>query len=140
MVYLDKNEQFKKGLAVRTAVLDSERVNKGITDADNDPFMAAFQQAATEWGWGMVWARPGLDRKIKSMLSVCLLAALDKPVELEHHIDGALRNGCTQEEIREVLLHVSVYAGMPAGLSAARVAKKYFDENKIQMAAASKER
>ena len=127
MVYLDKNEQFKKGLAVRTTVLDSDRVNKGIEDADSDPFMAAFQQAATEWGWGMVWARPGLDRKIKSMLSVCLLAAFDKPVELEHHIDGALRNGCTPEEIREVLLHVSVYAGMPAGLSAARVAKKYFD-------------
>ena len=128
MGFLDRNKQFKKGLAIRKAVLDSDRVSKSISDAETDPFMAVFQQAATEWGWGMVWARPGLSRKIKSMLSVCLLSALDKPVELEHHIEGALKNGCTKEEIREVLLHVSVYAGVPAGLSAARVAKNYFDE------------
>tara|TARA_E500000331_G_scaffold214544_1_gene205736 strand:- start:139 stop:540 length:402 start_codon:yes stop_codon:yes gene_type:complete len=125
---LDKNDQFKRGLKIRTEVLDADRVNKSVAEADNDSFLAPFQQAATEWGWGMVWDRPGLDRKVKSMLSVCLLAALDKPVELQHHIDGAITNGCTKEEIREVLLHVSVYAGMPAGLNAARVAKEFFDK------------
>jgi 4-carboxymuconolactone decarboxylase len=127
--HLDKNEQFLKGLKVRTEVLDPDRVNKSVAEADEDPFLAAFQQAATEWGWGMVWARPGLDRKVKSMLSVCLLAALDKPIELQHHIHGALNNGCTKDEIREVLLHVSVYAGMPAGLSAARAAQEFFEEH-----------
>ena len=85
---LDKNDQFNRGLKIRTEVLDADRVNKSVAEADNDPFLAPFQQAATEWGWGMVWDRPGLDRKVKSMLSVCLLAALDKPVELQHHIDG----------------------------------------------------
>ncbi|MDA0656759.1 MAG: carboxymuconolactone decarboxylase family protein [Proteobacteria bacterium] len=127
--YLDKNDQFNRGRKIRSEVLGKERVDNSIAMAEKDEFMAPFQQAATEWGWGMVWDRPGLTRQTRSMLSICLLAALDKPTELKHHIHGALNNGCTKEEIREVLLHVSVYAGMPAGLSAARAAKEFFDEH-----------
>jgi 4-carboxymuconolactone decarboxylase len=84
--------------------------------------MMAFQRITTEWAWDYAWNRPGLDRRTRSMLNLAMLTALGKPAELKLHVRGALTNGVTVEEIKEVLLHASVYCGIPAGLEAFRSA------------------
>ena len=118
---------FEKGVALRKEVLGVAHVEASLARATEDPFMLPIQQLATEVGWGKVWARPGLGRNVRSMLSVALLAALGKRDELRNHILGALNNGVTKDEIREVLLHTAVYAGFPVGLEAFREAKAFFD-------------
>lgn len=123
----DRNAMFEKGVALRKEVLGDAHVERSLAKGEEDPFMLTIQQLTTEVGWGQVWARPGLERKMRSMLSVALLAALGKRDELQNHIQGALNNGATKEEIKEVLLHTTVYAGFPVGLEAFRVAKDFFD-------------
>lgn len=123
----NETEDFTKGVAVRKAVLGAAHVDGSLAKAKEDPFMLPMQQFTTECAWGKVWARPGLERKIRSMLSVSLLAALGKRDEMRNHILGALNNGATKDEIREVLLHTAVYAGFPVGLEAFREAKAFFD-------------
>ena len=114
------SDQFNKGLEVRRAVLGADYVDGSLAKADD--FMMAFQEITTEWCWGYAWTRPGLDRKTRSMLNLAMLTALGKPAELKLHVKGALTNGVSVDEIKEILLHAAVYCGIPAGLDAFKAA------------------
>lgn len=117
---------FDKGFEIRKAVLGAEFVEKSFASADD--FNRPLQELVTEYCWGAVWGRDTLDRKTRSMLNLAMLAALNRPHELKMHVKGALRNGLTQEEIREVLLQVVIYAGVPAGVDAFRTAREALQE------------
>jgi 4-carboxymuconolactone decarboxylase len=117
---MSDSEMFERGLQTRREVLGAEYVDTSL--ARSDDFMMAFQRITTEWCWDYAWNRPGLDRRTRSMLNLAMLTALGKPAELKLHVRGALTNGVTVEEIKEVLLHASVYCGIPAGLEAFRSA------------------
>jgi 4-carboxymuconolactone decarboxylase len=111
---------FDTGLGIRRDLLGADYVDTAVAEADD--FMMAFQQLTTEWCWGYAWSRPGLDRKTRSLLNLAMLTALGRPAELKLHVRGALNNGVTAEEIREVLVHATVYCGIPAGLDAFKAA------------------
>jgi len=112
---------FDAGLAVRRAVLGDEYVDGAL--AGRDDFTAPFQDFITRYAWGDVWGRPDLDRRTRSCITVALLAALGHEHELRIHVGGALRNGVTPDELREVLLQTAVYAGVPAANRAFAVAR-----------------
>ena len=116
-----------KGLEIRKAVLGEAYVNNALKNSDS--FNKPFQELVTEYCWGAVWTREGLPRKTRSMLNLAMLATLNRPHELELHIRGAIRNGCTRDEVREVLLQVAIYAGVPAGVDSFRIARKVFAED-----------
>lgn len=118
------DDTFEKGLEIRTAVLGAEYVN----DAVGDSFTKPFQDLVTEYCWGAVWGREELSRKTRSMLTLATVAVLNRPQELRTHIRAALTNGVTREEIREVFMHVAVYAGVPAAVDSFRVARDAFAE------------
>jgi 4-carboxymuconolactone decarboxylase len=111
---------FERGLRTRREVLGADYVDGSLADADD--FLMAFQRLSTEWAWDYVWNRPGLDRRTRSLLNLAMLTALGKIAELKLHVRGALTNGVTVQEIKVVLLHASVYCGLPAGLEAFRAA------------------
>jgi len=113
---------FERGLPVRRAVLGADYVDASIANAND--FMTAFQHVTTEMCWGYVWPRPGLDRRTRSLLNLAMLTALKAPAELKLHVRGALTNGVTVDEIKEVLLHATVYCGIPAGLEAFKAANE----------------
>lgn len=115
-----ESAQFEKGLKIRREVLGAAYVDGSLARADD--FMMAFQRLTTEWCWGYAWSREGLDRKTRSMLNLAMLTALGKPAELRLHVKGALANGLSVEEIKEILLHATVYCGIPAGLEAFKAA------------------
>jgi 4-carboxymuconolactone decarboxylase len=117
---MKQSDQFKKGLEVRRAVLGADYVDGSLANADD--FMMAFQEITTEWCWGYAWTRPGLERRTRSMLNLAMLTALGKPAELKLHVKGALANGVSVDEIKEILLHATVYCGIPAGLDAFKAA------------------
>ena len=125
---------FKRGLAVRKDVLGSDYVEKSLAQADE--FSRPLQELVTEYCWGAVWTRPGLPRKTRSLLNLAMLATLNRQHELKLHVMGALRNGCTQAEIQETLLQVTIYAGVPAGVEAFRTARAAITE--FQAAPAAK--
>ncbi len=114
------SDLFKQGLAVRSEVLGADYVKKSLESADE--FMMAFQNITTEMCWGYAWTRPGLDKRTRSIVNLAMLTALSKPHELKLHVKGALTNGLTVEEIKEILLHATVYCGIPAGLEAFKAA------------------
>lgn len=116
------DELFERGLAIRKAVLGAEFVEKSLASADD--FNMPLQRLVTEYCWGEVWGREELPRKMRSMLNLALLSALNRPHELKVHVGGALRNGVSKEEIREVLLQVAIYCGVPAAVDSFRVAKE----------------
>jgi 4-carboxymuconolactone decarboxylase len=120
------DELFKRGLEIRKAVLGAEWVEKSIASADE--FNMPMQRLVTEYCWGAVWGREELPKKTRSMLNLAMLCALNRPHELKMHIGGALRNGVSKAEIREVLLQVAIYCGIPAGVDAFRVARETFAE------------
>ena len=122
-------ELFDKGLKVRREVLGSEYVDNAIKNADD--FSRPLQEFVTEYCWGELWNRPGLDRKSRSMLNLAMLAALNRPHEIKLHIRGAINNGMTKDEIKEVFLQVGVYCGVPAAVVAFRSAREVFAEMKI---------
>jgi 4-carboxymuconolactone decarboxylase len=117
---MSDNAQFDKGLEVRRKVLGADYVDNSLAKADD--FMMAFQRITTEWCWGFAWTRDGLDHKTRSIINLAMLTALNKPAELKLHVKGALGNGVTVEEIKEILLHATVYCGIPAGLEAFKAA------------------
>jgi 4-carboxymuconolactone decarboxylase len=117
---------FERGLEIRKSVLGREFVEKSISSADD--FNRPMQELVTEYCWGAVWGREGLSKKTRSMLNLAMLCALNRPHELRMHLAGALRNGVTREEIREVLLQVAIYCGVPAGVDAFRNAREVFAE------------
>lgn len=120
------NAKFEEGLQIRRAVLGNEYVDKAISQADE--FSRPLQELVTEYCWGTVWARPELPRKIRSIINLAMLTALNRPHELKIHIRGSLNNGCTKEEIREVLLQTAIYCGVPAAVDSFRVMKEVFTE------------
>lgn len=127
--YIDTtSERFQKGLKIRREVLGSEHVDRSLQSADD--FTGEFQQIVTEWCWGDLWGRPGLDRRTRSIINLAMLAALNRPHEVRLHVRGALNNGLTKEEIKEVLLQVMVYCGVPAALDAMKVAADVFREER----------
>jgi 4-carboxymuconolactone decarboxylase len=119
-------ELWDKGLAVRKEVLGAEYVERNLKAADD--FTMPMQELVTQSCWGWLWGRPNLPRKTRSIVNLALLSALNRPHEFKVHVKGALTNGCTKEEIREVLLQVAVYCGMPAGVEAFRLAREAFKE------------
>ena len=119
-------DRFDKGMALRKSVLGAEHVDR--TEAQKTDFDADYQRYITENAWGTIWARPGLDKKTRHMLTIAMLAALGKHDELAMHIRATRNTGVTPEELREVLLHVSVYAGVPAANSAFAIAKRVYKE------------
>lgn len=114
------------GTRVRREVLGDAHVDRA--QARTTPFTAPLQELITEMAWGGVWARPGLDRKMRSCITLAVLTALGREAEIAFHVRGALRNGLTQEEIAEVLLHTAVYAGLPAAHTAFAAAQRALDE------------
>ncbi len=121
-----QSELFQKGLVVRKEVLGAEYVEKSIKGADE--FALAMQELATESAWGAIWTRPGLPRKTRSLLNIAMLTIMNRPHELKLHIRSSFTNGVTKEEIKEVLLQVSAYAGVPAGIDGFRLAREAFAE------------
>jgi 4-carboxymuconolactone decarboxylase len=117
---------YETGLAVRREVLGAEHVERSLATADD--FNRPFQELITEYAWGAVWARPGLERRTRSMLNLAMLTALNRPHELELHVRAALRNGVSREEIREVLLQAAIYCGVPAANESFRIARNVFAE------------
>lgn len=113
---------FDEGLAIRASVTGASHVSRSWTNAT--PFSRPMQELATQAGWALVWGRPGLDRRTRSLLNIAMLVALGKSHELGVHVKGAVRNGVTDEEIQEAILQASVYAGLPAGLEGTRVAER----------------
>ena len=122
---MDK-QLYEAGLEVRKATLGKEFVENAIASADD--FNRPLQEFVTEYCWGACWTRPGLPRKTRSMLNLAMLTALNRPHELKMHIKGALVNGVTRDEIREILLQTGVYCGVPAAVDAFRTAKEVFAE------------
>ena len=119
-------ELFEKGLAIRRAVLGPEFVDNAIKTADD--FSRPLQELVTEYCWGEVWGRPGLDRKTRSMLNLAMLSALNRPHEIKMHVKGALSNGVTKDEIKEIFLQVAIYCGVPAAVDSFRIARETFKE------------
>ena len=117
---------YDTGLAIRKEVVGKQYVEQALADADD--FSGPLQELVTEFCWGAVWGREGLDRKTRSLLNLAMLSALNRPHELKTHTRGALRNGASLEEIREVLLQVAVYCGVPAGIDAFRTAREALAE------------
>ena len=119
-------EAFEKGLKTRREVLGAEYVDSSIKAADD--FNRPMQELVTEYCWNEIWNRPGLDRRTRSFLNLAMITALNRPHELKLHVRGAINNGLSKDEIREVLLHATIYCGVPAGVDAFRVAKEAFKE------------
>jgi len=119
---------FEEGLALRRQVLGQEYVDRSMNSAND--FMMAFQHITTEWCWGYAWGRDTLDLKTRSMLNLAMLTALNRAAEIKLHVRGAVNNGVSVEEIKEVLLHATVYCGIPAGLDAFKAANEVLTEMK----------
>ena len=119
-------EAFDKGLATRRAVLGAEYVDNSLKNADE--FNLPMQELVTEYCWNEIWNRPRLDRKTRSFLNLAMLIAPNRPHELKLHVRGAINNGLTKEEIREVFLQSAIYCGVPAAIDAFRTAKEVFND------------
>ncbi len=119
-------DMFEKGLGVRKAVLGKEYVEKSLAGADE--FTRPMQELVTKYCWGEVWGNGNLSRRDRSLLNIAMISILNRPHELKLHVKGALTNGVTRDEIREVILQVAIYAGVPAGVDATRIAKEALAE------------
>ena len=119
-------DKLNRGMAVRRAVLGSAHVDRA--EANKTPFDADFQQFITETAWGTIWSRPGLDIKTRHLLTIAMMAALGKEHELAMHIRATSNTGVTPEEVKEVLLQVAIYAGIPAANTAMTIAKQVYAE------------
>ncbi|GEO26435.1 4-carboxymuconolactone decarboxylase [Alicyclobacillus acidoterrestris] len=120
------NAKFEQGLAIRKDVLGAEHVERSLANATD--FDRPMQELSTEWCWGTVWARKGLSRKERSMINLAMLSALNRPDELALHTKGAIRNGCTPEEITEIFMQVAIYCGVPAAMESFKVGKRAIQE------------
>jgi 4-carboxymuconolactone decarboxylase len=123
----DRNEDFSAGVELRTAVLGEQHVARSLAKAESQPFMLPIQQLTTEFAWGNVWTRPGLERKTRSFLSCAFLLALGKHDEFRTHVRGAVNNGATTEEIQELLIQAGVYCGFPVALEGTRMAQEVLE-------------
>lgn len=128
-----QGEQFEKGLKVRREVLGDAYVEASVAAADD--ITAPLQKLVTEWCWGEIWNRPGLERKTRSFLNLAMLTALNRPHEIKIHVRGALTNGVTEEEIVEVILQAAIYCGVPAAIDTMRVASEVIRQVRSEKAA-----
>jgi 4-carboxymuconolactone decarboxylase len=119
-------DRFDEGLKLRKQVLGADYVERSMAGADE--FSMAMQELSTEYCWGYVWTRPGLALRDRSLINIGMISALNRPHELKLHVKAALNNGVTRAEIREVLLQVAVYCGVPAGIDSVRIAREAFAE------------
>ncbi len=122
-------DSFAKGLKTRREVLGAEYVDTALTNADD--FNMPMQELVTEYCWDAIWNRPGLDRRTRSIINLAMLTALNRPHELKLHVRGAINNGLTKDEIREVLLQTAIYCGVPAAIDSFRGAREVFKDMKI---------
>jgi len=120
------NDQYEQGMKARREVLGDEHVDRATERTT--PFTADFQDLITRYAWGEIWARPGLDRRTRSCITLAILVALGREEELAMHVRAALRLGLTPEEIKEVLLHSAIYCGVPAANGAFAVAQRVLDD------------
>ncbi|WP_076591453.1 4-carboxymuconolactone decarboxylase [Herminiimonas arsenitoxidans] len=128
--YAPKNQElFDKGLATRREVLGAAYVDTSIKNATD--FNIDMQELVTQYCWGDVWNRPGLDRKTRSFLNLAMITALNRPHELKLHVRGAINNGLTKDEVKEVFLQAAIYCGVPAAIDSFRVASEVFKEMDI---------
>ena len=119
-------EMYERGLKIRREVLGAAYVDKALATADD--FGKPLQDLVTEYCWGAVWGREELPKKTRSMLNLAMIAALNRPHELKAHIKGALTNGVSKDEIREIFLQVAIYVGVPAAVDSFRIAREAFAE------------
>lgn len=120
------NEAYEQGMSIRREVLGDRHVERSLTAATE--FSRPMQDLVTEYCWGTIWSRPGIERKTRSLINLAMLAALNRSHELAVHVRGAVNNGCTDEEIQEVLMQAAIYAGVPAALESFRVAENTLNE------------
>lgn len=121
---MDERQKYDQGMKVRRAVLGDAHVDRSLQS--RTPFNDPFQDLLTRYAWGEIWARPGLSRQIRSMLTIGMMIALDRPDELRLHLRAALNNGVSRDEIQEVLLQSAIYCGVPAANSAFHAAEEVF--------------
>ena len=119
-------ELYEQGLKVRRAVVGDAYVDASLKNADE--FSQPMQELVTQYCWGDVWSREGMDRRTRSLMNLAMIAALNRSEELHTHVRGAINNGVTKEEIQEAFLQVAIYCGMPAGLGSFKVARAVFKE------------
>ena len=123
---MSEESLFDKGLKIRKEVLGEDYVNKSIAGADE--FTRTMAEWSTEFCWGALWSRPGVDKRTRSIVNLAMIAAINRPHELKLHVKGALKNGLTKAEIKEIFLQVAVYCGVPAGIDSFRIAREAFKE------------
>jgi 4-carboxymuconolactone decarboxylase len=119
-------ELFDTGLKIRREVLGSEYVDAALSTADD--FNQRMQEHVTQYCWGDIWNRPGLDRRQRSMLNLAMLTALNRPHEIKAHVRGAINNGLSKDEIAEIFLQAAIYCGVPAAIDSFRLAKEVFKD------------
>lgn len=121
---MDDRERYDSGMKVRRAVLGDAHVDR--TMARRTPFNEEFQDFITRYAWGELWTRPGLSRHTRSLLTLALMAALNRTDEFKLHVRAAFNNGVTRDDIKEVLIHTAIYAGVPAANTAFHLAEEVF--------------
>ncbi len=123
------SERYETGLRVRKEVLGEKHVERALARADD--FNREFQELVTEYCWGASWGGGGLNRNQRSLNNLCILSALNRPAEFKLHFRAALGNGCTLDELKDTLLQIAIYCGVPAGIGAFRLAREVLDEDGI---------
>jgi 4-carboxymuconolactone decarboxylase len=123
---VDEHKRHEEGMKTRRAVLGDGHVDRA--EANKTDFTKEFQELITRHAWGEIWTRPGLDRKTRSLITISMLVALNRPEELRLHLRGALKNGAKKDEIKEVLLQAAVYCGVPAANSAFHIAGEVMEQ------------
>jgi 4-carboxymuconolactone decarboxylase len=123
---MDERQRYEQGMKVRRAVLSDAHVDASLKTRND--FNEDFQDLITRYAWGEIWSRPGLPRQTRSMLTLAMMVALNRPDELRMHLRAAFNNGVTREEIREVLLQTAIYCGVPAANSAFHLAQEVFEQ------------
>ena len=126
-----RQERYELGLKIRKEVLGKEHVDRALARADD--FDRDFQELVTEYCWGGIWGRGVLSKQQRSLNNLCLLSALNRPHEFKSHVRGALHNGCSLDEIKETLLQVAIYCGIPAGVEAFRLAREVLDQEGVEV-------
>jgi 4-carboxymuconolactone decarboxylase len=123
---MDERERYSKGMEVRRAVLGAAHVDRAMTRANS--FNEEFQELITRYAWGEIWTRPGLPRHTRSLITLAMMVALNRPDEFRLHVRAALNNGVTRDQIKEVLLQAAIYCGVPAANSAFHMAEEVFEQ------------
>ena len=125
------NDTYEQGEKIRREVLGDAHVERSLSSATE--FSRPLQEMVTEYCWGAIWSRPGLERKTRSLVNLAILTALNRSHELAVHVRGAVNNGCTDEEIQEVLMQAAIYVGVPAALESFRIAEKSLKETRANV-------